>query len=324
MIINSTSILFYSNMLLGVVLSMSSNNWVMIWVGLELSLMTIIPMMNSYSSISSECTMKYYIVQSMSSAIFILGMILLMINRNYNYKLIIILSMMMKMGVAPFHMWVISIIEGLNYMIMFNMLTIMKIVPMIIINNMNMNLNIIIIFTLFIGSMLGMSQNSMRKILAYSSIFNMGFMIYCSSNLSLWMLYLLLYSINLLMLCIILMMNNINYLNQLMINNINLKTKITIWILMLSMGGMPPMLGFIPKFIVIEIAIMFNDWIIIMVMIITSLLVMFYYNRLCFILSLSSSLITKWKISSLSWLTMNIMIVNFLTFPLIMLMKYLT
>nr|AYE40945.1 NADH dehydrogenase subunit 2 [Idioscopus sp. 'myrica']WEP24784.1 NADH dehydrogenase subunit 2 [Idioscopus sp. 'myrica'] len=323
MIINSTLILFYSNVLLGVALSLSSNNWVMIWLGLELSLLSIIPMMNDYISISSECTMKYFIVQSMSSSIFILGIILMLLNYNFNFKIIIVLSMMLKMGVAPFHTWIVSIIDGLNYMVMFNLLTVMKIVPMMIIINMNLNLNLIIIFTLIVGSISGLNQNSMRKILTYSSIFNMGFMIYCSSNLSLWILYFVLYSINLLMLSIILMLNNVNYLNQFLINKINLKTKVTIWILMLSSGGMPPMMGFMSKLIVIELSINFNDWMVTLMMILTSLLTMFYYNRLCFIVMLTSSLITKWSINSLSWMNINILIMNLMTFPLIILFKYL-
>nr|YP_010736910.1 NADH dehydrogenase subunit 2 [Idioscopus ventrispinus]WEP24797.1 NADH dehydrogenase subunit 2 [Idioscopus ventrispinus] len=323
MMINSTLILFYSNMLLGVVLSLSSNNWVMIWMGLELSLMCIIPLMNSSMTTSSECTMKYFIVQSMSSSIFILGVILMMLNYDFYYKMIIMLSMMLKMGVAPFHAWIISLIEGLNYMMMFNLLTIMKIVPMMVIINMNLNLNLIIIYTLIVGAISGLTQNSMSKILTYSSIFNMGFMIYCSNNLSLWFLYFIVYSINLLMISLILMSNNINYLNQFLINKVDLKTKAVIWILMLSSGGMPPLMGFLPKLIVIELSINYNDWVVSLMMITTSLLTMFYYNRLCFLSSLLSSLIMKWKINSLSWLSMNIMIINFLTLPLIILIKYL-
>nr|YP_010610889.1 NADH dehydrogenase subunit 2 [Podulmorinus opacus]WAP91710.1 NADH dehydrogenase subunit 2 [Podulmorinus opacus] len=323
MFMNSTIILFYSNMLLGVMFSLSSNNWMMVWVGLEISLMSFIPLMISNLAVSSECSMKYFIVQSMSSSLFILGVVFMLMGVNINYEMIIVLSMMMKMGVAPFHMWLLSMIEGLNYMILFNMFTVMKIVPMMIIINMNLDLSLIIILTLIVGSVFGLNQNSVRKILAYSSVFNMGFMLYSIKNLSLWLLYFVIYSLNLFMLTWILMLNNVNYLNQLIINKVELKSKISIWVLMLSSGGMPPMMGFMGKLIVIELSILFNDWLISLLMILTSLLVMFYYNRLCFIVMSISSLMTKWKISFIFWLNLNIMVVNLMSLPILILVKYL-
>nr|YP_009947341.1 NADH dehydrogenase subunit 2 [Metidiocerus sp. ZB-2019]QOH91839.1 NADH dehydrogenase subunit 2 [Metidiocerus sp. ZB-2019] len=323
MFLNSTVILFYSNMLFGVILSLSSNNWVMLWVGLEISMMSFIPLMTSNLMISSESAMKYFIIQSMSSSIFILGVVFMLMGVNINYEMIIVLSMCMKMGVAPFHSWVLSMIEGMNYMMMFNMFTVMKIVPMMVMINMNLNLNLIIMLTLIIGSVFGLNQNSIRSLLAYSSIFNMGFMIYSMKNFSLWIMYFLLYSINLFMLIKILNLNNINYLNQLIINKVELKSKLSVWILMLSSGGMPPMMGFMGKLIVIELSLNFNDWVITVIMVITSLLTMFYYNRLCFTIMSISSLITKWKINNSSWLSINIMIINLSTMPFIILLKYL-
>nr|YP_009732575.1 NADH dehydrogenase subunit 2 [Idiocerus salicis]QHS71294.1 NADH dehydrogenase subunit 2 [Idiocerus salicis] len=323
MFMNSTIILFYSNMLLGVMFSLSSNNWMMVWVGLEISLMSFIPLMISNLAVSSECSMKYFIVQSMSSSLFILGVVFMLMGVNMNYEIIIVLSMMMKMGVAPFHTWLLSMIEGLNYMTLFNMFTVMKIVPMMIVINMNLNLSLVISLTLIVGSVFGLNQNSVRKILAYSSIFNMGFMLYSIKNLSLWLLYFIIYSLNLFMLTLILMLNNVNYLNQLIINKVELKSKLSIWILMLSSGGMPPMMGFMGKLVVIELSILFNDWLISLLMILTSLLVMFYYNRLCFIVMSISSLMTKWKVSFIFWLNLNIMVVNLMSLPILILIKYL-
>nr|YP_009531278.1 NADH dehydrogenase subunit 2 [Idiocerus laurifoliae]AXY64092.1 NADH dehydrogenase subunit 2 [Idiocerus laurifoliae] len=324
MMINSTTILFYMNMLLGVMLSLSSNNWVMIWVGLEISMVSFIPLMISSLTISSECAMKYFIIQSMSSSIFILSVIFMLMGVNMNYEIIINLSMIMKMGVSPFHAWVLSIVEGLNYMAMFNLFTTMKVVPMMVTINMNMNLDLIIILTLLVGSVFGLNQNSVRKMLAYSSIFNMGFMIYSMKNLSMWVMYFSLYSINLIMLVMLLMLNNIHYMNQLVINKFELKLKLSFWILMLSSGGMPPMMGFLGKLIVIESSIYFNDWLITMMMIVTSLMTMFYYNRLCFIIMSISSMMMKWKTESMSWLNLNILIINLMIMPLLILFKYLS
>nr|YP_009525779.1 NADH dehydrogenase subunit 2 [Idioscopus clypealis]AXS67646.1 NADH dehydrogenase subunit 2 [Idioscopus clypealis] len=321
--INSTIILFYLNMLLGVVLSLSSNNWVMVWMGLEISLMSFIPLMIGDLIISSECAMKYFIIQSMSSSILILGLMLMLMNSKLNFNLIISLSMMIKMGMAPFHTWILSLIEGLSYMMLFNLFTLMKIVPMMITMNMNNNLNYLIMFSLILGSVFGITQNSIRKILSYSSIFNMGFLVYSLSNFSLWFTYFSLYSINLFMFVLILKNNNINYLNQFMINSFDMKFKLCIWALMLSSGGMPPMMGFWAKFIIIELSINMSDWLISMTMIFTSLLTMFYYNRMCYISMCISSLMTKWSMVYLSWLSLNVMVINIIIMPFVIMSKYL-
>nr|YP_009228430.1 NADH dehydrogenase subunit 2 [Idioscopus nitidulus]AKU47317.1 NADH dehydrogenase subunit 2 [Idioscopus nitidulus] len=320
---NSSIILFYSVMLLGVMLSLSSNNWVMIWLGMELSLMSFVPLINNSLMISSESAMKYFIVQSVSSSMFILGMVMMLTKPYFNYEMIIVLSMMMKMGAAPFHTWLLSMIEGLDYAALFILFTFMKIVPMIIIMDMNMSSSLFIMTSLIVGSMFGLTQNSVRKILSYSSIFNMGFMIYSLSNMSLWFLYFSLYSINLLFFTLVLNYNNINYLNQLVLNCYGEKSKLCIWTLMLSSGGMPPMMGFWGKLVIIELSINNSDWLISLIMIFTSLMTMFYYNRLCFISMCISSMMMKWKMSYLSWMNMNIMIINFIAMPFVIISKYL-
>lgn len=286
--------------------------------------MSFIPLIIGGLIISSECTMKYFIVQRIRSSILILGLMLMLLNSQFNYDLIITLSIIIKIGVAPFHTWILSLIEGLRYIMLFNLFTLIKIVPIIITININVNLNLLIIFRLILGSVFGLAQNSIRKILSYSSIFNIGFLIYSLSNFSLWFVYFFLYSINLFIFTLILNNNNINYLNQFMINKFDMKFKLSIWALILSSGGIPPIIGFWAKFIIIEFSISIFDWLISIIMIFTSLLTIFYYNRLCFVSMCISSLTIKWRIIYLSWLNLNVIIINVVVIPFVIISKYLS
>nr|YP_011036475.1 NADH dehydrogenase subunit 2 [Jogocerus viraktamathi]WRK19226.1 NADH dehydrogenase subunit 2 [Jogocerus viraktamathi] len=323
MYLNSTSILFFTSMIMGVIMSLSSNSWIMIWIGMEISLMSFVPTMVSKLKTSSESSMKYFIIQSISSAIFILSVMFTLMGVNVNFTTSIALSMMIKMGAAPFHSWVLSIINGMNYLSIFILITLMKLTPMMIIMNLNQKNNMIIIACLILGSISGLIQNSIYKIMVYSSTFNMGFLIYSCNNFSIWILYFALYSLNLALLFNILNQKKILYLNQFMVNNHDLKLKMSIWILMLSMSGFPPMLGFMSKLIVIELAIKFSDWIMVMIMILGSLITMFYYNRLCFISLFSSNLMVKWNLNSTDNKLIIVTIINCTMLPTALLLKYL-
>nr|YP_011017956.1 NADH dehydrogenase subunit 2 [Amritodus flavoscutatus]WQF70187.1 NADH dehydrogenase subunit 2 [Amritodus flavoscutatus] len=322
MILNSTSTLFFMTMMFGIILSLSSSSWLILWIGMEVTIMSFIPLINSKLMISSEASMKYFIIQSMSSSVFMLGVMFMLMGVNMNIEILIGCSMLISMGVAPFHNWVLSMIEGLNYYMLTNMFTTLKLVPLLVLMTLSLKLIYILIYTLAVGSILGLNQNSLRKILSYSSIFNMGFMIFMKDVFSLWLIFMILYSFNLFLLTYIFENNNFNYLNQLVLNNFDYKMSISIWVLLLSSGGIPPMMGFWGKMISIELALFLNEWLVALSMIFMSLLVMFYYNRLCFTSMSLSSLMMKWTFCIKSKLGLIILVTNLFTLPLAMMFKY--
>nr|YP_010531294.1 NADH dehydrogenase subunit 2 [Mileewa sharpa]UXX17553.1 NADH dehydrogenase subunit 2 [Mileewa sharpa] len=319
MFFNLTLMLFLFFMMTGIAFSVSSNNWMMVWVGLEISLMSFIPLIDN-SMVGSESSMKYFIIQGVSSSILMLSL-MMMILEILNFEFILIFSLMLKMGVAPLHVWVLSIIEGLSYELMLILFTFIKIPSIMLISYLNYNLNMYILMTLIIGSLFGLNQNSFRKLLAYSSIFNMGFILSSLEFNSVWFLYLMIYLITLFILVKMINLMKINYLNQLMINSFNIKLKISLWISLLSMGGMPPMLGFVSKLMLIEFVMMKLNLIVLLTMIMTSLLVMFYYIRTIYTSFLINSLILKWNLYNSNNLSFWMMILNLFLFPTLIFVK---
>nr|YP_009417629.1 NADH dehydrogenase subunit 2 [Japanagallia spinosa]ARX63979.1 NADH dehydrogenase subunit 2 [Japanagallia spinosa] len=318
---NFNFLMFFHTMIMGTMMSMSANNWLIIWTGLEISIMSIMPMISNSNFLSSEASVKYFMIQSISSSMMMLGVLLLLINSKIDYQMILTSSMMLKMGIAPFHNWILEMIESVELMIMFLLLTLMKIAPLNMISYLMFKTNLFIFMSLLIGSLLGLSQTSLRKMMCYSSIFNLGFILASISLNSIWWFYMIMYSLMLVMILFLMNKMKINYISQLSLNENKSSLKMNIWLAMLSMGGMPPMMGFMMKLMIIQMMMTNKEFFLSIIMIASSTLVMFYYIRMSFISILLASSTVKWKImntmKSSSW----IMMANITMMPLMLTLK---
>nr|QUI77258.1 NADH dehydrogenase subunit 2 [Mitjaevia shibingensis] len=317
---NSSNLFFLGFMIIGVMLCLCSNNWLFIWCGLELSLISFLPLMQTSLIISSESSMKYFLVQSVSSSILILGLMMMLTGKNY-YDLLIMLSVMIKMGVAPFHIWLLSIVDGLKMIPFILMFTLSKVSPIMILTFFHSSISLIIMLTLIMGSLLGINQNSIRKMIAYSSIFNMGLILISIKNNFVWIYYLVIYSILLMILVILLFRVNACYINQMIINEELILSKMTLWTILLSMGGMPPFLGFSIKLIVIEMTISNYMFVNLFMIILFSLLVMFFYLRMTFLSLMFFSMSSKLTLTSKNNFSLLFLMLNILGLPVLLTLK---
>nr|UFA47090.1 NADH dehydrogenase subunit 2 [Mitjaevia bifurcata] len=317
---NSSNLFFLGFMIIGVMLCLCSNNWLFIWCGLELSLISFLPLLHSKLIISSESSMKYFLVQSVSSSILILGLMMMLTNKYY-FDYFIMLAILIKMGVAPFHIWLLSVVEGLKMMPMILMFTLSKISPIMMMTFIQFSISLIISLTLILGAISGINQISIRKMITYSSIFNMGLILISISNNFIWCYYLFFYSILFIMVMIVFYTTNTFYINQMIINENLLSTKMTLWMSLLSLGGMPPFLGFSIKLIVIEFSIIHSLFLNLTLIIIFSLLVMFFYLRLTYLSLMFFSLSTKWSLVKMSKFSLIFLMFNMLILPVLLTMK---
>nr|YP_010952957.1 NADH dehydrogenase subunit 2 [Empoascanara angkhangica]WMQ52400.1 NADH dehydrogenase subunit 2 [Empoascanara angkhangica] len=312
---NSSKMFFLGFMITGVMLCLCSNNWLFIWCGLELSLISFLPLIHSTQIISSESSMKYFLVQSVSSGMLILGL-MMMLTLKLNYNLIIASSILIKMGVAPFHSWLLGVVEGLSMIPMMLMFTVSKIAPLMMLTFITLSLALIICLTMVTGAMLGLNQSSTRKIITYSSIFNMGLILMSIKNNFIWFYYLVIYSILVSMLVFLIFKMNMFYVNQMITMENLMSYKMGLWFILLSMGGMPPFVGFSIKLIVIEFSVIHQMTINLIIMILFSLLVMFFYLRLSYLSIMFFSMSNKWMTLNLSKMPMMFMMFNTLTLPI--------
>lgn len=202
--------------------------------------------------------------------------------------------------------------EGQSWINCFIILTIQKIIPFNIIRyNLNYSLffSIIIILNIIIRAFLGINQIRLRKILTFSSINHIGWILASLIFIkTIWIYYFLIYSLISFNLTYIFNITNTFYIKQ--ITNINL-TKISKLIFIInffSIGGLPPFIGFLPKWLTIQIIIFNQINFLITLIVILTLLTLYYYIRLMF-----STLLLMPKKSIIKNKKFNTILINFIT-----------
>nr|UYO79370.1 NADH dehydrogenase subunit 2 [Cheumatopsyche sp. XG-2022] len=303
---NNSKLMFFSLMIFSIMISISSNSWIGCWMGLEINTFSFLPFIfKKKNFLSSETSIKFFLIQSISS-INLLFMIFL-INWNFMNKNIIIIffflniniCLLFKLGSAPFHLWVINLIESLNWLSMFIFLSIQKIPPIILISyylNIKFMFIIMIVNCIF-GTIGGLNQLSIRKILTYSSIYNYSWMlsaIIISENM--FIFFMTIYSLILSNLFFFFKFINLTYLNQLYSIKNNNFFIFMILINLLSLGGLPPFLGFISKWLISIFFIQINSLIILLI-IMFSLINLFYYIQLFYPFIFIYKFQIKWTIN---------------------------
>nr|YP_010021185.1 NADH dehydrogenase subunit 2 [Spodoptera littoralis]QHB74387.1 NADH dehydrogenase subunit 2 [Spodoptera littoralis]QOK36230.1 NADH dehydrogenase subunit 2 [Spodoptera littoralis]QTZ20371.1 NADH dehydrogenase subunit 2 [Spodoptera littoralis]CAB4244820.1 unnamed protein product [Spodoptera littoralis] len=300
---NSNKMFFLFILFFSTLISISSNSWFGCWIGLEINLLSFIPLIsNSNNLFSTEASLKYFLTQSIASLNFLFSILIklsLMKNFEMNNFLAIMMnsSMLMKMGSVPFHFWFPNIIEGLSWLNSFILMTWQKITPLILMSYYMNNyfINIIIIFNIIIGAIGGLNQTSLRKLMAFSSINNLGWMIMSISiSETLWIFYFMMYSFMISIMCFFFYILNMYFINQLFINNMNFLIKINILINFLSLGGLPPFIGFFPKWIIINFLINNNMYLMTFIFVMMSLIMLFFYIRISYSAIMFNYMKNKW------------------------------
>nr|YP_009504396.1 NADH dehydrogenase subunit 2 [Macrodorcas seguyi]AWX65986.1 NADH dehydrogenase subunit 2 [Macrodorcas seguyi]QDH52447.1 NADH dehydrogenase subunit 2 [Macrodorcas seguyi] len=286
--------LFSSFLALGTLVAMSSYSWMGMWMGLEINLLSFIPLMStSKNMFSSESALKYFIAQALASAVLLLSIIILsmktftFLESNSQSGLIFNTSLLLKMGSAPLHFWFPEVMEGLSWFNSMILLTWQKIAPMILLSYSSKTLILLIvaiISCMFVSGVLGQNHLSLRKIMAYSSINHIGWMIGASMFFeAVWLIYFLIYSLITLNIIIMFKKLNIFFMKQLTLS-MNQEPTIKIFFILnfLSLGGLPPFLGFFPKWLTIQVMINENFSSLAIIMILTTLATLYFYMRVTF------------------------------------------
>nr|UBN08905.1 NADH dehydrogenase subunit 2 [Panesthia parva] len=311
MLNNSTKILFFTTLIGGLMITISSNSWISAWMGLEVNLLSFIPLMIHNDNIfTTEAALKYFLIQALASSsllFFILSKSILesmfsLINSSLT-SIIIVVPLLMKSGAAPLHWWFPSVMEGLSWWNCYILMTVQKIAPLVLISysiKFNQFMTSIIMMSILIGTIGGYNQISLRKILTYSSINHMGWMMTAMlMGENFWMLYFLIYSMLTLSVVTIVAPLQISFMNQTFPSNNQSKIiKLMMYSSLLSLGGLPPFLGFLPKWIIIQYMIINSSLMIISVMVVMSLMTLYYYLRI----SYSSFIILN---SEPNWISMS-------------------
>nr|ATB18275.1 NADH dehydrogenase subunit 2 [Proechimys goeldii] len=295
----TTMTTIYTTLFMGTLVTLISSHWLLMWIGLELSMMSIIPiLMNKTNPRSTEAATKYFLTQATASMILLMSIIMTMMysgqwsiihSNNPVISLTLTLSLIMKLGMAPFHFWVTEVTQGTSLMSGMILLTWQKIAPLSILMQTSPMINQPLIISSALTSTLlggwgGLNQTQLRKIMAYSSIAHMGWMLVVMNFMpSISLFNLMLY----IMLTISLFTafrtnNNLTTLSLSHVWSTAPPTIIIILLNLLSLGGLPPLTGFTPKWMIIQELMKNNNIMISVLMTMAALLSLYFYIRLTY------------------------------------------
>nr|YP_009158941.1 NADH dehydrogenase subunit 2 [Eozapus setchuanus]AIG99655.1 NADH dehydrogenase subunit 2 [Eozapus setchuanus] len=337
-IIASFSILF--TVILGTIITISSSHLLLMWAGLELSMLAVIPiLMKNHNPRSTEAATKYFLTQATASMIFLLGILINftlsgqwtpLLPENELTTTLMTTAMLMKLGLAPFHFWVPEVTQGIPLMSGMLLLTWQKLAPISILYQLAPMVNNFImlstgILSIILGGWGGLNQTQLRKIMAYSSIAHMGWMIVAMTyNPTMTLINLIIYIMLTISMFLTINVNSNHTILSLSHSWNNSPILITSsLIILLSLGGLPPLSGFIPKWLIMQEMITNYNIHTSLLMATAALLNLFFYLRLIYSSSLtlfptSNNMKMKWQYESPNTLTFlpTLTILSTLTLPI--------
>nr|QQW47622.1 NADH dehydrogenase subunit 2 [Leopardus pardalis] len=310
-------IIIMSTVISGTMIVMTTSHWLMIWIGFEMNLLAITPiLMKNYNPRATEAATKYFLTQATASMILMMGIIINLLHSgqwtvskdlNPMASIMMTTALAMKLGLAPFHFWVPEVTQGIPMSSGLILLTWQKIAPLSVLYQISPTINPNLLLTMSIMSVMiggwgGLNQTQLRKIMAYSSIAHMGWMtaimVY---NPTMMILNLTIYIIMTLTTFMLFMHNSTTTTSSLSQtwNKTPLITSL-ILVLMMSLGGLPPLSGFIPKWMIIQ-ELTKNEMIMVPTLLaMTALLNLYFYMRLTYTTALTmfpsnNSMKMKWR-----------------------------
>nr|YP_009536036.1 NADH dehydrogenase subunit 2 [Lanius tigrinus]BBG62384.1 NADH dehydrogenase subunit 2 [Lanius tigrinus] len=292
-------LIFTTSLLLGTTLTISSNHWIMAWAGLEINTLSILPLIaKSHHPRAVEAATKYFLVQAAASTLVLFSSMtnawetgqwdITQMSHPTSCS-ILTAALSMKLGLAPFHFWFPEVLQGSSLITGLILSTLMKFPPITLLFMTSQSLNPTLLVTMGIlsvavGGWMGLNQTQTRKIMAFSSISHMG-----------WMATIIVYfpKLTLLNFYLYTLMTAAVFLTLNSMKVLKLSTLLTAWtkmpslssiflLTLLSLAGLPPLTGFLPKWLIIQELTKQDMAPTAMIVSLLSLLGLFFYLRLAY------------------------------------------
>ena len=230
-----------------VLLSMSSNRLFRQWVCLEMNMLCFIPILVRGLREQAILTgVKYFISQRLASMVFIIR--ILLTNRIIFVDAFIRLALIFKLGIPPFHSWLISVLTRIGYSRIFMLFTIQKFIPLFIISQIifiELWLWVLILRLLGVTLMTLNSIGSFYLLLTLSGALNTIWMLRRVSKGGSWVGFLLTYRVVLGALIFGLAKTSVIKVND--VTGLDWRRASIIRFHLLNLGGLPPLVGFLVK-----------------------------------------------------------------------------
>nr|AEA72854.1 NADH dehydrogenase subunit 2 [Notropis chrosomus] len=291
---------------LGTTLTFASSHWLLAWMGLEINTLAIIPLMAQHHHPRAvEATTKYFLTQATAAAVILFASTTnAWITGEWNMTsmsdpiatAMILTALALKIGLAPMHFWMPEVMQGLDLLTGLILSTWQKLAPLALIIQTAPAFDPLLLTTLglmsaLVGGWGGLNQTQLRKVLAYSSIAHMGWMIIVLQHAP---------QLTLLALLVYILMTSAAFLTLKLSHATKINTLATTWsksplltataaLVLLSLSGLPPLTGFMPKWMILQELAKQGLPLTATVMALAALISLYFYLRLCYAMTLTIS-----------------------------------
>nr|CAD1874622.1 nad2 [Tethya wilhelma] len=287
-------------------LLVSSINWLSIYLAMELQTLTlfILVAIRRDSVYSTEAGLKYFVLGAVSSGLFLFGCTLLYgltgetsiqgvnsILISDMGKILITISLLFKLSAAPFHMWAPDVYEGAPTIITALLATVPKVAVFSILVQIGPVINVILVcavLSVVYGSIGALNQTKIKRLLAYSGIGHMGFILFgvgvgSFESLQASLIYMVIYII--MAVCVFSIVLSLKLTKTLIVEISGLSRKdpvlaLTLALVFLSTAGIPPLAGFLSKWLILLAGVSSGYYLVSMVVVLSSVIAGVYYVRL--------------------------------------------
>nr|BCO38846.1 NADH dehydrogenase subunit 2 [Vargula hilgendorfii] len=268
--------LFTLTLMTGTVITVSSPSWFSAWMGLEMNLLSFIPLLMQTSPQSTESAIKYFFMQAIGSMII---MFLIMTPMLISSNTLLLCALAIKLGAAPFHFWLPHTIKGTSWLNSATLLSWQKIAPLSLMTFTKNSPAVLVLITAsaIVGAWGGINELRIKPLLAYSSINHMAWLCTLSmTSITTTAFYLAIYTA--LIFTMFSTLHKTNHMSQIWSNSrTSLPTMLSLTIL--SLGGLPPLTGFLPKWMALNQIMIFSKPMA-MILVLSSTFLLYYYLRL--------------------------------------------
>ena len=287
--------------LLGVMLLISANSMLMVYLGLELISLSVYALVafNRDSSRGTEAAMKYFVLGSMASGMLLYGMSMIYgatgsidlpeiakaIQQNGTNDILltfglvfVVVGIAFKFGAVPFHMWIPDVYEGAPPAVILFVSSVPKLAAFAMayrllssgLGDLHVHwqsmLSVLALLSIVLGNLAAIMQTNIKRMLAYSTISHMGFVFLgllpdTAFGYGASMYYVIVYGIMSVAsfgMVILLSANGVEAerLDDFKgLNQRNPYYAAIMGLVMFSMAGVPPMVGFFAKLMVLKAVI---------------------------------------------------------------------
>lgn len=312
--------------LLGMMVMISANHFLVLYMGLELLSLSLYAMvaLQRDSAVATEAAMKYFVLGALASGLLLYGMSMLygatgslninqiatvIQNSSGNHVILtfglvfIVAGLAFKLGVVPFHMWIPDVYQGAPTAVTLFIGSAPKIAAFAFVARLLVEglqglvqdwqgmLVIMAFLSMAIGNITAIAQTNIKRMLAYSTISHMGFMLlgFLSGTLNGYsssMFYVLVYvlmSLGGFGMIMLLSRKGFEAENLEDFKGLNQRSPwyaFMMLLLMFSMAGIPPTVGFFAKLSVLQAVLQAGYIWLVVSAVLFSVIGAFYYLRI--------------------------------------------